>query len=197
MFETLLNSPWYTWAVLPALIFLARVVDVSLGTIRVIFISKGYKLWAPILGFFEVLVWLMAIRQVMSSMEGPLMFVAYAAGFATGTFVGIMIEQKISLGTVMFRLMTGREVKPLVKHLRQSGYHVTESRAESSTGKVHLLYTILKRKEIATVVKIVQEFNPHAFYVVEDVRFASHKGVEEHIHKRRSITGFGIYRKGK
>jgi uncharacterized protein YebE (UPF0316 family) len=195
--EAILNSPWYTWAVLPALIFIARICDVSLGTIRVIFISKGYRFWAPILGFFEVLIWLMAVRQVLTTMQGPIAFIAYAAGFAAGTFAGIIIEEKISLGTVLFRVITGRDATKLLNHLREYGYQVTAADAKSSSGKVHILYTILRRKELPIVIKTVKEFHPKAFYVVEDVRFASENGKRTHVKKRKSITGFGMYRKGK
>jgi uncharacterized protein YebE (UPF0316 family) len=85
------NFGLYTWIVLPLLIFLARVVDVSMGTIRVIFVSRGLKYLAPVVGFFEVLIWLLAIGQIMKNLSSPLCYVAYAGGFAAGNYIGIVI----------------------------------------------------------------------------------------------------------
>ena len=101
--EALTASGIYAWVVLPALIFIARVTDVTVGTIRLIFVSRGMKILAPIAGFFEVLIWLMVIGQVIRHMTNPMSYIAYAAGFATGNYVGIHLAEKLSLGVVSFR----------------------------------------------------------------------------------------------
>ena len=90
------------------LIFAARIADVSIGTVRLIFISRGLKYLAPIVGFFEVFIWLMAIGQIMQNISNPVCFVAYAGGFAMGNFVGMCIAEKLSLGVVMVRVVTMR-----------------------------------------------------------------------------------------
>jgi len=93
-------SEIYALIGLPLLIFFARVCDVSLGTIRIIFISKGIKYLAPIVGFFEILIWLLAISQIMQNLTNPYYYIFYAGGFATGNLVGIILDEKLSIGTV-------------------------------------------------------------------------------------------------
>ena len=90
---------WFTWVGLPILIFLARILDQSIGTLRLIFLSKGMKHIAPFLGFFEVIIWLLAVGQIMQHLDNWLCYVAYGAGFAMGNFIGISIEERLSLGT--------------------------------------------------------------------------------------------------
>jgi len=87
----LMSSKLFAWVVLPVLIFIARVADVSLGTVRVIFITRGLKYFAPIVGFLEILIWLLAIGQIMRNLSHPICYIAYAGGFATGNYVGIWI----------------------------------------------------------------------------------------------------------
>src|SRR6185369_4590422 len=89
---------WFNWVILPLLIFISRLGDVTLATLRHIFISKGLKRIVPFIGFFEVLIWLVAIRQVFNNLNNIPCFIAWAAGFSMGTYVGIMIEEKIALG---------------------------------------------------------------------------------------------------
>ena len=124
------SSEIYALVVLPLLIFFARVCDVSLGTTRIIFISKGLKYIAPIVGFFEILIWLMAISQIFQHLTNALYYIAYAGGYATGTFVGITIENKLSIGTEIIRIITRQEATKLIKALRAGGYSITVSEAE-------------------------------------------------------------------
>ena len=113
----LVNSGFYTWFVIPALIFCARIIDVSMGTVRVIFVSRGFKYLAPVVGFFEILIWLLAIGQIMQNLSNPVCYIAYAGGFAMGNFVGIHIAEKLSLGLVMIRVITEKDAAPLVDFL--------------------------------------------------------------------------------
>jgi len=108
------GSGLYTWIILPLLIFAARVIDVSMGTVRVIFISRGFKYLAPIVGFFEILTWLLAIGQIMKNLSNPLCYIAYAGGFAMGNYVGMCIADKLSLGVVLIRIVTRKDALPLV-----------------------------------------------------------------------------------
>ncbi|MCF7794547.1 MAG: DUF5698 domain-containing protein [Candidatus Cloacimonetes bacterium] len=95
--------------ILPILIFISRIFDVSLGTLRIIFVNKGMRYLAPIIGFFEVLIWLIVISQVMQNMNSPINYIAYAAGFATGNYVGILIEQKLAMGITLIRIITRKK----------------------------------------------------------------------------------------
>lgn len=165
----------FSLVIIPVLIFLARIVDVSIGTVRIIFITKGMKYIAPVLGFFEVFVWLLAISQIMQNVADLLNYVAYAGGFAAGTFVGMYIENKLSVGTLMFRIITRKDAAQLVDYLRSEGYRTTSVNAEGDSGNVSIIYTIVKRKKLKSVIAIIKRFNPKAFYTFEDVRLATEK----------------------
>lgn len=187
------DSNTYTLIILPLLIFLARIGDVSIGTIRVIFIARGYKFIAPVLGFFEILIWLSAIRQIMMNITTPLYYIAYAGGFSAGTFVGMLIEEKLSIGNVMIRIITRKDAAELVKNLRQADYIVTSLDAEGNTSKVKVIFTVVDRHDVAKVVDIIKHFNPQAFYTIEDIRFVAEK--LPHRYKRNYI--FKFMRRGK
>lgn len=194
---TLLNSEIYTFAVIPLLIFLARIVDVSFGTIRVIFIARGYKFLAPLLGFFEVLIWLGAMRQIMINLSNVWCYIAYAIGFAAGTFVGIYIEEKLSIGNVIIRTITRRDSSKLLKKLKEAGYVATSSGAKSPDGKVKIIYTVISRHDAHRVIDIIKRLNPNSFYSIEDVRSVSDDNAIPHLYKKKKINIFGFYRKGK
>lgn len=168
---SLFDSPLFTWVVVPLLIVLARVVDVTLGTIRIIYISRGMKVLAPIFGFFEILVWLMAIGQIMQNLSNPVYYLAYACGFAVGNLVGIFVEERLAVGRVILRIITQRDATELIGYLRSSGYGVTTVDAEGAYGPVKLIFTVIDRGKIKAVVREVQHHNPRAFYSIEDVRF--------------------------
>jgi uncharacterized protein YebE (UPF0316 family) len=159
----------YTWIILPFLIFIARVTDVSMGTVRVIFVSRGFKYLAPAIGFFEIIVWLLAIGQIMKNLSNPACYIAYAGGFAMGNFVGISIADKLSLGLVLVRIVTQKEALQLVSALRAQEYGVTSIDAEGKSGPVKVIFTIIQRREVSTVVGLIKNFNPQAFYSVEEV----------------------------
>jgi uncharacterized protein YebE (UPF0316 family) len=167
------DSTTYTWIVLPILIFCARILDVSLDTVRIIFINKNLRYYVAFTAFFAVLIWLMVIRQIFQQLDNPICYFAYAAGYATGNFVGIMIENKISIGKAIVRIITRMDSEELVILLRSSGYGVTVIGAEGATGPVKVIFTIVERRHIKRVVEMIREHNPQAFYSVEDVRMVS------------------------
>jgi len=193
------NCGVYTWLVLPLLIFLARVVDVSIGTVRVIFVSRGLKYLAPIVGFFEILIWLLAIGQIMKNLSNPICYIAYAGGFATGNFVGICIAEKLSLGLVLVRVITKRDALDLIEFLKNSDYGVTHVDATGLVGRVKIVFTIIPRREVKKVVDLIKNFNPKAFYSIEEVGFVS-QGIFP-AQKGSSMTSalrfFRPFRKGK
>jgi len=169
----LINPTVVTWVVIPLLICLARIIDVSLGTLRIILVARGQKVVAPILGFFEVLIWLLAIGQVMQNLTNIANYLAYALGFAIGNFIGIFLEEKLAIGKIIVRVVTHRDASELVAFLRNNNFSITMVNAEGSTGLVHLLFTVIKRSQLPFMDIHIKRFNPKAFYTVEDVRFVS------------------------
>ncbi|MFH1823365.1 MAG: DUF5698 domain-containing protein [archaeon] len=184
--EVILSSPWYTWLIIPLLIFLARIVDVSMGTVRVIMIIKGFKFLSALIGFFEVLIWLLAVRQVLVTLPNIVCFIAYAGGFAAGTYIGILIEDKISLGRVAVRIITGRDSSKLLKALVQAKYTTTTGGATGATGKVTTIYTVIRRQNLKKVLALINKFNPSAFYSIEDIRGSREvKAKSKHSHSKK------------
>lgn len=158
---------------LGALIFTARICDVSLGTMRIAFISRGHKILAPLVGFFEVLIWLVALRQIMANLTNVFYYVSYAGGFAAGTFIGLWVEEKMAIGSRIIRVITRQDATELIASLREEDYGVTSIDAEGVDGHVHLLFSIIKRQDLPGFIGLVDKFNPRAFYSIEDVRFVS------------------------
>ncbi|NLO20038.1 MAG: DUF2179 domain-containing protein [Ignavibacteria bacterium] len=158
---------------IPLLIFFARIFDVSLGTIRIILVSKGYRTVASLFGFFEALIWVTAASQVMQNLNSFFYYVVWAFGFAMGTYVGVIFEQKLSLGQVIVRVITNKDASDLVADLRERKYHLTSVNAEGLHGPVTLIFMVLKRVDMKEVIGTIKDFNPNAFYSVEDVRSVS------------------------
>jgi len=165
-----MSTDIFSWVVLPILIFISRIVDVSIGTIRIIFVSRGKKYLAPILGFFEVLVWIMAISQIMQHLDNIICYFAYALGFAAGTLVGMVIEEKLAIGMLIVRVILVKDECHLRERLRDAGFGVTVVDARGANGEVKIVYTIIKRKDIEEVLDIVTKCNSKAFYSIEDAR---------------------------
>jgi uncharacterized protein YebE (UPF0316 family) len=185
-----LDPDLLTWVVIPILICLARIVDVTIGTLRIIFISKGLKYLAPVMGFFEVIIWLIAIGQIMQNLSNVINYVAYGLGFAIGNFIGIVIENKISLGHVLLRIITRRSATELIEWLDNSGRKFTIIDARSDWGLVNVIYMPMKRREIPEVISMVKKFNPKAFYTIEDVRSISGSTLKDGYipEKRRGVS---------
>jgi len=198
--ESIVSSEIFKWVVLPLLIFLARILDVSLGTVRIVFVSRGLKYLAPLVGFFEVIIWLLAIRVIIQNLNNVACYIAYGAGFAMGTFIGLQIEKKIAIGNSFVRVITQKDATELIEHLREKNYGVTSMDAQGVKGKVHVIYIIIKRHDIENVAGIIREFNPQAFYTIEDIRLVS-RGIFP-LKKNRFpylpvIGPFMFWRKGK
>lgn len=158
---------------MPVLIFLAEMCVVTLGTVRIIFVSRGRKPLAALLGFFEITIWLFAISQVMQHLTDVACFAAFAGGFTLGNYLGIGIEEKLALGSVVVRTICRRRADELVDDLRTANYGVTTLDGTGSTGPVQVVFTVVKRRQLPEVVGIIQRFDARAFYSIEDVRSAS------------------------
>jgi len=164
------DSSFFIYVMLPVLIFLARICDVTIGTLRIIFVSKGKKNIAPVLGFFEVLIWIIAISKIMENLDNYINFIAYAAGFATGNFVGMIIEEKLAIGILMVRIFVYEKGKELVQSLNSGGFGATIVNAHGARENIDLVYTIVNRNKIGTVLEIINNINPKAFYTIEDIK---------------------------
>jgi uncharacterized protein YebE (UPF0316 family) len=159
--------------ILPFVICAARVVDVSLGTLRTVAVVRGRVTVAAILGFFEVGVWVIAISKVMTSLDNPFNVVGYATGYALGNAVGIMIEKKLALGKLVMRLFTRTKGKELADALRGRGLRVTELDGRGKMGPVMLLYAILDRHDGQAAQDLAESIDPDVFVAVEDSRSAN------------------------
>ncbi len=162
------------WVVVPALIFIARIFDVSISTLRIMYTINEKRGLASLLGFFEVLIWLIAVSQALQNLSTPFAYIAFAGGFATGTYVGMFIEKRLAAGIVLIRIITvKKDSDALVNHLRNHGYLVTAVDAEGNDGHVNVVFLPAKRKEIPDLVDVVKKYNPNALYTIENLRFVS------------------------
>ena len=161
---------WYSWVILPLIVFCARVADVSLGTLRIIFTSRGKRNIAPLLGFVEVFIWIVVVSQVVKNVHSFPAYFGYAAGFAVGTYVGMRIDENLAIGTLIVRIILPEEGMALAQHLRSAGYGVTVADGRGAAGEVKILFTIIQRKSLEIVVGLINEISPKAFYSVEELR---------------------------
>jgi uncharacterized protein YebE (UPF0316 family) len=158
---------------LPLLIFVAEACVVTLCTIRIIFVAKGHKGIASVLGFFEICIWLFAIGQIMQNLSNVGCYLAFAAGFTLGNYLGILIEKKLAIGTAVLTAITNRNGGELMEQLKQCGYGVTCTDARGANGPVKIVYTVVKRKDVSNAVALVLAFDSTAFYSVNDIKEAS------------------------
>ena len=168
-----LDSKLFIWVILPLLIFFARICDVSIGTIRILFLQRGHKLWAPILGFFEVTIWLLAIRQIMQNLNNVFCYIAYGAGFATGNYIGMLLEEKLAFGKLVLRIITTSHAAKLANEMRKSGLGLTQVDAKGHSGKVDLILAVIERKDLPMVADMTERYQPDAFYSIEDTRMVN------------------------
>src|SRR3954471_16340469 len=120
--DGLIDSELFKWVLLPLLIFVARMSDVTLGTLRNVFIGKGLRRIVPLIGFFEVLIWLISVRQVMNHLNNPICYIAFAGGYAMGTYVGLRIERRLAHGLQVMRIITNQESTSLVNALKDAKF---------------------------------------------------------------------------
>lgn len=177
------------WVLIPLMIFFARVADVTIGTIRIVFVARGMKAIAPMLGFVEVLIWIVAMSQIMKYANNWPSFLAWAGGFAVGNYIGLWIEERLAIGNLVIRIITARPATELIEALRQAGFGVTSIDANGSSGEVAVIFTLVKRRDVKTAVEIVKTYNPKAFYTIEDVRFTSDNVFGPTKANKRSLFG--------
>jgi len=154
------------------IIFVARLGDVSLDTLRVVFVIRGRRLWAWGLGFFQVLIWVFALTTVVDNLDKPVYAITYALGFACGNYLGMTIENWLAHGEQVIRVFS-RQGDSLAARLRGHGYRVTVFDGRGRDGPVWLLYIEATRKKIKDVARLARSMDPTCFYVIEDVRAVS------------------------
>lgn len=167
MLENIITlQPWLT----AGMIFLLRVCDMSLDTLRVLVVMRGRKPVAWILGFFQAGIFVLAITSVLKDLNNLLNVVGYAAGFATGNVVGMWIEERLAIGHTQLSIVSSALGVAIAEALRKSGYAVTEIPARGRDGMVSLLSVSVLRKNVIKVHSLIKEVDPSAFVTSEDVR---------------------------
>jgi len=172
MFDYIDTFPW----LLPLIIFFGRICDVTLGTLRIIFVSKGEKNKAPIVGFIEVFIWVVVISQIFSNATNIFAYIAYAAGYATGNYVGILVENKIGFGYQLFRIYTKKDGGELMKMLHEKGFGSTWIKGTGAISEVSIIESVVSRRVEKNIVEIIHNFDPDTFYLIEDIR-SKQKGI--------------------
>jgi uncharacterized protein YebE (UPF0316 family) len=197
--EEFFGSWTMTWVLIPLMIFTARVLDVSIGTLRLIYISKGFRILAPLLGFFEVIIWLIAIRQIMQHLDNYMCYLAYGLGFATGNYVGMLIDDWLSVGHVIIRVFVKQQGDAVIQALRKSSFGVTVLNAEGMTGPIRVFLSIMKRKSLKAALHTIHQHDPQAFYTIEDLGMVKQGYFKPPVKKPyfTMINAFSFGRKGK
>lgn len=136
-------------------------------------VSRGFKIRASFLGFFEILIWILVVAELFKSIDNWVNYIAYAGGFATGTYVGMYLESKLKVGTIIVRIITSSKFTELTEALKAAGFTVTTLDAEGGFGPVKIIFTVLKRRKWNQIVSIIEANDPSAFYSSEDVKYAS------------------------
>jgi len=161
---------WLTLATLQnaLFIFLLRVCDMSLDTVRVLFVMRGRKGIAWVIGFVQSAVFLIAFASALKNIDNPLSFLGYAAGFATGNVVGIWIEDKLAIGYTYLRIISPKYGYKIAEELRTQGYAVTETSGRGKDGVVNILNCSVLRRNARNAIQIVQDIDPDAFITSQD-----------------------------
>jgi uncharacterized protein YebE (UPF0316 family) len=154
----------------PLVIFLLRIVDVSLATVRMLLAVRGQKKVAPLIGFVEILVWIIAIGNAIQHLDSPLHVIGYAAGFSCGTLVGLWIEEKMALGVAIVRVMSKHGGVEIAEALRDKGFGVTEFSGLGKEGPVEVVHAVLLRRHLRVALRQVGAWDPEAFVTVEEPR---------------------------
>lgn len=167
------HAHYLDFLVLPLLIFFLRICDMSLDTLRIIFMTKGLRRLAPIIGFFEILIWIVAITRIMKHLDNWACYVAYAGGFAMGNYIGMVVDEKLAIGHELIRVITQLDASKLAGALRSAGYGVTIIEGSGMQGDVGLVFVVVSRKSQKRALEIIQEHNPNAFITIQSINYVS------------------------
>ncbi len=165
LIDAMFAGPWG-----PVLIFILRIFDVSLSTLRILLSMRNQRVMVPIIGFFEVLIWIFAVGSAIRNLESVWHVLGYAGGFAMGNIVGLWIEGKLAIGLATLRIISRAGGVEIAEALRDRGYGVTEFFGQGREGRVEIVYTAVARREIPRVLDEVSRWDPEAFVTVEEPR---------------------------
>jgi len=165
-----MSEEMISWVIIPIVIMLARIVDVSLGTIRIIQIALGKKLIASLIGFAECLLWLIAVSQIMQNLSNIFCYIGFALGFAIGNYIGIFISEKLPSGLQIIRIINNSKVKSLQMALRDEGFGVTTVDGYGAKGPVNLIYVVSSQVDVPRVMEIIKQMEPSSFVTINDVK---------------------------
>ncbi len=163
-----------------AMIFFLRACDVSMGTIRTIYTLQGRKLLATGIGFIEVTIFIYAISQVMKNLNDPILMIAYSGGFATGTYVGLMLEEKFAIGLAQLRIISRDKGDEIARCLWARDFGATVLRGHGKEGEVDLLFSIVPRKNLKECVNIASDVDDQSFVAIADSRYIRRGHVGHH-----------------
>ncbi len=149
------------------LIFALRVVDVSLGTLRIAMLVRGQRLLAGTLGFFESIIWLLAAAQVLNNLDSWIKIIGYAGGYAVGTMLGTTIEKWIAIGSILLRVIERVDDPESAEVLREAGYYATVVNATGRDGSVRILFSVIPRRRQGSVLRLIHQVNPKAYVTFE------------------------------
>lgn len=153
-----------------AVIFFLRFLDVGIATLRTTVMVRGFVRLAAVLSFFECLVWLAATARVLSELDNPWNILAFAAGFACGTFTGVTLAERLALGKVILRVVTPVDTPEVAPALRAEGALVTQVNAEGRDGSVRMAFSVVPRKRVNDLIRAANGVNPRAFITIEETR---------------------------
>jgi uncharacterized protein YebE (UPF0316 family) len=189
--EAFFESNIFAFIVIPLLIMISKIAEVTMGTIRIILVAKGNKYLAPMLGFFEVFIWIATMGLIMANLNNVFSFFFYALGFAIGNYVGIRMEEKLAMGNLMVHVITKKKAGDLIRTLKARKYRITHFEAHSNDGEITILYILVKRKNLDKLISRIKRRHPKAFFSIEDVRFISEGMLPlHHSPIRRNRTNF-------
>lgn len=188
--DVLFSGPWG-----PILIFVLRIGDVSLATLRILLSMRNVRMLVPVIGFVEVLIWIFAVGSAIRNLESMWHLLGYAGGFAAGNVVGLWVEEKLAFGLALVRILSKHGGVELAEALRERGFGVTEYSGHGRDGRVEVVETVVKRRRIKEVLDEVDSWDPDAFVMVDEPR-AIRRGWLQDRPRERVGMGLGV-RKGR
>lgn len=167
------------YILLPVLIFIARISDVTLATVKLMFVVNNARKIAAVLGFFEALITIVALSRIVQDASNSIAYIMYAAGFATGTYIGMLIEEKLAYGSVVVRVISKKIPDALLAHLAENQYRYSMMDANDQSGNTQVLFTVCKRKKLAALLTHLEQIAPQALYTIEGIKQVSRDLIPE------------------
>ncbi len=183
-----MDMPWW----IPLLIFFARICDVSMATMRTILLTSGIKAWPVIIGFFEVIIWVIAVSSALKYLPNPFAVLGYASGYACGMMLGVYIEDRIAIGFRMVRVINSNQEIDLSLALRGLRWRVTKIQGEGLNGPAEICFTAIRRRDVPLLRRQVQEIAPDSFLTIERVDRMAGGSYGALAQVRSPLSRFGI-----